>query len=343
MEDRTPLQDVIPLSMPFIIFLDPSNVCNFKCTFCPTGHPEIISKTKRQTIMSFDTFTAAIDGLDSFPGNSKLKTLRLYKDGEPFVNPRLADMVRYARKSNRITSIDTTTNAALMTPNRLAELLEAGINKINISINGMNDITYSNFCRTKITFEKILDNVKWLFKNKGDCIVFIKAPSQLLTPSEQRDFLSIFGEYCDEIALENFAPCWPNFDVTEMTGIQLGSEGIYKQPLSNVDVCPYIFYSLAINSDGSVSACFIDWEHKLLVGNIHSPNTTLHDIWNSHALNSMRRMHLLGLRRSAIVTHPSQKVCGNCGHMDYCMPDNIDAYRNTLLERLKESFDAIPN
>ena len=76
--------------------IDPSNVCNFKCTFCPTGDKELLDSVNRPLgIMAYDLFTKIIDDLRDFPG--KLKSLRLFKDGEPFVNKRMIDMIRYAK------------------------------------------------------------------------------------------------------------------------------------------------------------------------------------------------------------------------------------------------------
>lgn len=34
MVDRQPLQNLAPLATPFVIYFDPSSVCNFKCNFC---------------------------------------------------------------------------------------------------------------------------------------------------------------------------------------------------------------------------------------------------------------------------------------------------------------------
>ena len=33
-QKRARLQDVIPLDTPFVVSLDPSNMCNFTCKFC---------------------------------------------------------------------------------------------------------------------------------------------------------------------------------------------------------------------------------------------------------------------------------------------------------------------
>ena len=94
--DRTALQDVIPLKTPFVIFIDPASACNFLCSFCPTGHRDIIEETGRfQGVMKEIVFEKIIDDLSNFP--DPIKVLRLYKDGEPFLNKNLARMISYAK------------------------------------------------------------------------------------------------------------------------------------------------------------------------------------------------------------------------------------------------------
>ena len=125
LEGRTPLQDVLPLETPMVLFVDPSSACNFQCTFCPTGDRELISATHRyQGRMDYNLFTKIIDDLAEFP--EPIKVLRLYKDGEPFLNRDLGRMIAYARESTNVLYIDTTTNASLLTPARSAEVIDAG-------------------------------------------------------------------------------------------------------------------------------------------------------------------------------------------------------------------------
>lgn len=33
-QNRNALQDVIPLDTPYVVALDPCNICNFACKFC---------------------------------------------------------------------------------------------------------------------------------------------------------------------------------------------------------------------------------------------------------------------------------------------------------------------
>lgn len=328
LEGRTPLETVIPLATPFIVFVDPASSCNFKCTFCPTGHRDMIAETGRyQGAMKYDLFTKIIDDLSEF--EQPIKVLRLYKDGEPFLNKRLADMVAYAKQSGRVDYIDTTTNGTLITPERMGPLLEAGLDKINISVDGMSEETYAKFTGFKFQLQDFVANVQWLYANKGDCEVVVKIPRELLNGGEERLFFETFGDHADRIFVENFAPCWPQFDVEKHTGVKI-SKGIYQQEVGDTDVCPYIFYSFSVNADGLVSSCFLDWGRKLVIGDVRKQS--MKAIWNSDKMNALRLQHLEGKRRE-------NPVCGACGQLSHCLPDNIDAHRPMLLERFKQSLN----
>jgi radical SAM protein with 4Fe4S-binding SPASM domain len=104
--------------------------------------------------------------------------------------------------------------------------------------------------------------------------------------------------------------------------------GIYGQPIREVMVCPYVFYSLSVNSDGTASLCFLDWERKLIVGDLKKES--FRDVWNGPILHEYRRMHLLKKRKD-------HEICGVCKQLSHCLPDDIDAYAEMLLERLEAS------
>ncbi|CAN7512972.1 radical SAM protein [Rhizobium sp. LjRoot254] len=333
MEGRTALETVIPIETPFIVFIDPASSCNFKCTFCPTGHRSLIAETGRyQGAMKYETFTKAIDDLAEF--GKPIKVLRLYKDGEPFLNKRLADMIRYAKQSGYVDYIDTTTNGTFLTPERLAPVIAAGLDKINISVDGMSKETYQEFTGFNFDFPKFIEGVKWLYANKGDMEVSIKVPGELITEAQRQEFFDTFGDYCDRIFIENFAPCWPEFNVEERSGIKIGEKGIYQQDLKPTDTCPYIFYAMSVNADGLVSSCFLDWGRKLIIGDVRTES--LKEIWNSDKMNALRLQHLEGRRCE-------NKVCGSCGQLTHCLPDNIDEHRPMLLEKFRSIVKINPN
>lgn len=332
LDDRTALETVIPLATPFIVFVDPSSACNFKCTFCPTGHRGMIAETGRyQGAMKYELFQKIVDDLGAF--EKPIKVLRLYKDGEPFLNKRLADMIAYARKSGFCDYIDTTTNATFLTPERMGPVIEAGLDKINISVDGMTQDQYLRFTGFRFDFGKFVANVKWLYANKGKLEIAIKIPGELITEAQRQEFLDTFGDHCDRIFIENFAPCWPEFDVEQHTGVKIG-RGIYQQEIGATDTCPYIFYSYSVNADGLVSSCFLDWGRKLVIGDVR--RQAMKDIWNSDRMNALRLQHLEGRRCE-------NGVCGNCGQLTHCLPDNIDPFRPTLLEKFRGQVPIDPN
>ena len=332
LEGRTALETVIPLATPFIVFVDPASACNFQCTFCPTGHRDMIRDTGRyQGAMKFDVFTKVIDDLAEF--DKPIKVLRMYKDGEPFLNKRFADMIRYAKASGCVDYIDTTTNGTFLNPETLGPVLEAGLDKINISVDGMNAQQYMQFTGYDFDFGRFVENVKWLYRNKADCEVSVKIPSELISETQRQEFYDTFGDHCDRIFIENFAPCWPEFDIEAHTSVKI-TTGIYQQPISTTNTCPYIFYGYSVNADGLVSSCFLDWGRKLVIGDVRKQS--MKAIWTSDAMNALRLQHLQGKRCQ-------NGVCGSCGQLSHCLPDNIDAHVPALLEKFTALVAVNPN
>ena len=142
--------------------------------------------------MKFDVFKKIIDDLVEF--EKPIKVLRMYKDGEPFLNKRLADMVAYAKRSGRVDYIDTTTNGTFLSPERVGPVLDAGIDKINISVDGMTEETYLQFTGFKFDFAKFVDNVKWIYYNKGNCEIVVKIPGELISEAQRQQFFDTFGD-----------------------------------------------------------------------------------------------------------------------------------------------------
>ena len=322
---RTPLGQVIPLRTPYVVFVDPSSACNFKCTFCPTGDRELIKSTGRyQGALALAGFEKVISDIAEF--DDQLKTLRLYKDGEPLLNKNLPAMIHMARQAGVAKMIDTTTNGFLLDGPMGEKLVEAGLNRINISIDGLDEQQFWKFTKAKVNFSKFVQNLRDFYSVSGDCEVVIKTTSEIIGTDRHDMFYEIFGNYCDRIFVENTSPCWPDFDVEDRMGIKI-TTGLYGNEIENVQVCPYLFYSISVNSDLSVSACFVDWSRGLSVGNLN--DKSLKEIWTGPEMQAHRLAHLRGQRR-----HHS--VCGKCSQVTHCKADNIDADAPKILDTFHE-------
>jgi radical SAM protein with 4Fe4S-binding SPASM domain len=327
--DRTPLQEVIPLETPYLLFVDPSSVCNFRCKFCPCGgaNKEFWSPEKRVSIMPYELYRKIIDDLTEFPG--KLKTLRLYKEGEPLVNKRLPDMIHYARKKGVTQKIDFTTNGSLFDCDTALAITDAGVDRINISVEALDEAGYEQISGVKLNYREYLERLRFLYHNKNGCHIFIKISDLGLKGHSEQEFYDMFADICDEIAVEHVSSVWPEFEVDENLK-STDQLDIYGGPMAKRDtaqVCPYLFYSLCVNSDGTVSACLMDWNHQLLIGDLKCQS--LLEIWNGQRLREMRENHLM-FQRSIYHT------CRNCGQLEYAVLDNIDPYREVLLNKIRK-------
>lgn len=322
--NRTPLETVIPLETPFVIFVDPSDACNFKCRFCPTSDRDLMKSVGRPwKQMSFDLFKKIADDMTEFSG--QVEVLRMYKDGEPLLNKRLADMIKYAKDVGASKRIDTTTNASLLTKDKGREIADAGLDRINISIYGVSNEHYTNFSGVKVEFERVLANVREFYEVRGECEMLVKINGDTLSDIEKQMFLDQFGDYSDKIYIEHTMSCWPDF---KLNGVEINANmGIYGQEIKEINACPYPFYAMAVNSDGLVSICFLDWSRKLCIGDAN--DISLLKIWTGKKMRAYQKMFLEGRRKE----HP---VCGNCGQMTHGSPDNIDQFREDLLSKLND-------
>jgi len=255
-ESRTRLKDVVPLKTPMSVMIDPSNGCNFRCVFCPTANPELLASVGRPTgVMKFPLFTKIIDDMTAF--GEPVRSLLLYKDGEPLVNVRLADMVRYAKDKGVAGEVSITTNAALLTRARAIELIEAGLDNLRVSVEHVNDDGYKKVTQTYSDYQTIVDNIMALFEEKNRRASPLKIHAKIvnvgLGPEEIEKFRTDFGSISDSLTVEELMG-WSN---TEDMDCLLGTEpttGVDGKTGLNPDrqVCPSPFKTLAINFDGRV-------------------------------------------------------------------------------------------
>jgi MoaA/NifB/PqqE/SkfB family radical SAM enzyme len=281
--------------------------------------------------LPFDLFKKIADDMTKFPG--KVEVLRLYKDGEPLINKHLPDMIRYAKEVGAANRIDTTTNASLLTKEKSQALVDAGLDRINISVYGVSNEHYTSFSGVKLEFERVLANVRDFYEVRGHCDMLVKINGDQLNEQEKQLFLDYFGDYTEKIYIEHTMSCWPEF---KLRGVEVNADvGIYGQAIKEVDACPYPFYSFSINSDGLVSVCFLDWARKMIVGDVKIESVP--DIWGGTKMRSYRKMFLDGKRKK-------HSVCGNCGQMSHGSPDNIDPYKEMLRQKLEgaDYFKDVP-
>ena len=318
---RQPLQELIPLSGPMVVYIDPTNKCNFRCEFCPTADKALLRKVGRPAArMSMELFRKIVDDLAEFP--QPLKLASLYKDGEPLMHPAFPDMVRYVKQAGVAERIWTKTNGSALCPELNEKLIDAGLDMICISVEAVSSEGYKRIAKATIDYDRFRANIADLYERRRQCNIYIKIADSGFDESEIRKFYDDFQPMSTHIAVEKLMG-WSSSDLKDFT---LGTDpDTYDGlPLIPKISCAYPFYVMAVNADGSISVCGNDWAHGTIVGNVKEQSML--QIWNNDALFEFRKA-MLENRRHTI------PACANCYYLKI-VPDNIDPYRDTILDQL---------
>jgi len=272
--------------------------------------------------MPLELARKCIDDLKKFP--QKIKMLSFFDNGEPLLNNKLPEIIEYAKEAQIADCIDITTNASLMTYEKAEKLIKAGIGLINISIYGLDAEQYYKTSGVVIDFDKLLENLKYLYEIRDKCKITIKT-SYTSFPDEddKARFFDIFQNMCDTISIEHVVPMWYGLNFPRTVEETLD---IYFNKAVMKKICSVSFYTLSVSAEGLVSPCCIDWRHELAFGNANSQS--LFDIWNGTAYHEFFIQQLTSNRQSIL-------PCRNCGYPDFVAMDNIDAFINEILEKLK--------
>ena len=319
-QKRDKLWEVIPLSTPFLVYLDPANICNLRCKFCPTGYNNLV-KLRDNGIMQFGVFTSIVDDFKEF--DKKVRKFNLYKEGEPLINPLFIEMVKYLKDANVADQIWTKTNGLKLNPEYNTTLLKSGLDLLAISIKHISSEKYKDICGIRIDYDLLLKNLKDLFNKRENVKIYISICDASLTPEERDKFYNDFEPISDFCAIEGLHGQSFNAGID----FKMGTNNTYDgTPLNEKIVCPLCLHSLVFNYNGTVSLCNEDWTHACIVGDV--TKNSVKEIWNGKERFNFMKMHLEG-RRSENIS------CKNCDYISV-LPDNVDEHRNEILRKLYE-------
>ena len=136
-------------TFPDRVYVESTNVCNLDCIMCPTG---LHIDTRPKGYMEWDLYTPIIDEIAPFA-----EAVVLHSWGEPLLHKRIIDMIQYAK--DRDLWVETSTNAMRLTEEVSRQLLDAGLDRIYLSMDGLTKETYEKV-RVKGKFEGVLGNIE---------------------------------------------------------------------------------------------------------------------------------------------------------------------------------------
>lgn len=266
---------IVDLTFPTSINLEISSLCNLSCVYCPSHLPSLKQMAKTHGVMKKEVFNKAMDEIDSH-GPMRLA---LHKDGEPLLHPHILDILSRV-KQNQPHYVTLITNAQLLTDEISEAILNYHIDSIIFSIGAASSSFYEKIKGKG--FELVIENILRFLKKRD---VFHPVPLvnvqiiNLPEYPEMKSEIELFRKYWKDkpVVVRVFDKLnWGVFDSKEIK--------IKRYP------CPSLWRDLFVHWDGKISACCMDWDQSLSLGNLNEQ--TLTEAWNGVKIKAYRQAHL---------------------------------------------------
>lgn len=289
--------------MPISASIEPTTSCNLRCPECPSGKREF---TRNTGMLEEDFFHSLINEL-----SPHLTYLTFYFQGEPYLNPKFLDMVKYASDKNIYTA--TSTNAHYLTEENAKKTIESGLDRLIISIDGTTQETYSSY-RIGGRLDKVIQGAKniteWKkrLNSKTPYTIF----QFLVTKASEAEIPAIkaLGKELgiDEVKLKtvqvydykNGNPLIPEQE--KYSRYKKNSSAEYELKNKMLNHCWRSWNSCVITWDGNIVPCCFDKDATHPMGNVKEQSFA--SLWHSEKYNAFRNT-LLHSRKEI-------DICSNC-------------------------------
>lgn len=331
---RVPLHEVVPRVVPFAIGISVSDICNFKCVYCNQSTEAGIKDARVITWDDFIKTTNQIEELVKWGkekgGDNELKIIRFIGVGEPLVNKMLPDMIKYLSERKLTKRLEVTTNASLLTKEMADKLVDSGLTRLWISIQGLTAERYREVCGYNLNMENYIDQIKYFYEiSRGKCELFIKTVNiSIKSDAEERMFYDIFEPICDSASIENIIESNADVDYSEMIPEKQRNKTRYNTPIKKRYCCDTLFMYMNIHSNGKIDACGCIYP-PLFIGDMNEKS--LKEIWNGEYHKEVMIKHL-SKRRCEI------GVCSKCNsieHQNGFSEDDLDPYLEEVLKKVE--------
>jgi MoaA/NifB/PqqE/SkfB family radical SAM enzyme len=163
-----------PLCGPILGTLVTNYECNLRCTMCrlPEGGRLLPRETRES--LSTDGMKAVIDGFASL-GTRGIG----FTGGEPLLRPDLFLLLRHARGRGLLTHLNT--NGTLLTDVASREILDSGVDSLNVSLDGASDATHDRIRGVPGAFARTVEAIRRIdrMRKQGGVPLRLKAVAVL--------------------------------------------------------------------------------------------------------------------------------------------------------------------
>jgi sulfatase maturation enzyme AslB (radical SAM superfamily) len=279
---------------PSQINVDVTQLCNLNCVHC---YHEEFTKSSQYAAASLDASLnkKLIDEVSNH-GKDSVEYIRYSSDGEPLLHKDIIKMLRYAC-SNSQSQIALTTNGTLLNESMVADIIEMGLNQIDISIDAASEETYRQI-RRKGDFHTVCQNVLRLLslKNrlKSDIKVVVSFVNQPANTHETEKFETYWKDHgVDYVVIRKLHSVG---NALPSVADKLRNAGISRRP------CLYPWERIILQANGCLSFCPNLWESYDM---FDFKAISIADAWQSPKYNILRREHLRGV-------FSNDTICADC-------------------------------
>jgi GTP 3',8-cyclase len=322
---RMELHSILPLKVPLSLHVFPIHRCNFRCRYCLHSLPpqKLREMDFKKESLPFQIFKKAIDDLKVFP--KPLKSLIFAGHGEPLLHPDIARMVAYVKENEVAERVEIVTNASPLTHELTDELITAGLDRLRVSIQGLDSETYLDIAGTRVDFNAIVENIRYFFERKEYTDVYVKIIDIALGTMEC-EFYELFRPISDTAAVEYTIPFVKEIDLSKDVSFNRAKQG---HPASPARICSMPFYQIVLLPSGKVTGCCAV-APPVIYGSVKKDS--LKDLWDSK-IRSDFLLRQLNNRRD-------NRICSDCAVPEYGLQpgDELDPYKEKLLSEYQKGI-----
>lgn len=279
------------LGSPILLCIEPTNVCDQKCTICETGL-DILGREKK--FLSFDQFREILDQFDN-----NLEIMYFYFMGEPFLNKDSYQMIQYA--ANRGIWVSSCTNGNQIDPD---ELIHSGIGEINFQIGGMTQEIHELYRRggdLKKVFAAVEESLRIRDQICGRNKKRPKINLGFILMRHNEHQVDEFIHYCKKTGVDNYhiiGTCLREYSQGDQLLPTDISYWIYDETAFRNgflipkyrpnNYCEWIYFTATILVNGDVVPCCRDPCGKHIMGNVFIKK--FNTIWNNRNYQEIRKI-----------------------------------------------------
>jgi len=254
-------------SMPEIVQIESTNICNAKCVFCPRDEMH-----RRQGIMTFELFRKIVDECVELG----ITHVRMHNYGEAFIDKQLVEKVRYAKQKG-IQEVGVISNGSLITEAVARGMIDAGLDAINISVDAAGKEVFEA-TRLGLKYDKVIANIERLVR--------MRTASGKRRPKLILSFVRQNNSADEQAFIEHWRAIADKVHITDLHNWAgtLNTESDVNYP------CYRPWLTFTVLWDGRVSLCCADFDGKIILGDLNT--SSIRDIWNGEPYRDARRQHL---------------------------------------------------